>query len=410
VDDPRVPGALVELLHDPNYGTVSAAAARVLGSLGARVPLASLYASHYGSPWGVRFAFVVGIREHKGPLPPGALDVLTEALQDSQRSIQVEAAHVLRAHGDQISLDIKDRMEEVLRENRRLHASMAAREQESLAQFERTIEPDTPEAWLQALNHPEWETRVAAVRRLGTLGPQVPLARWIAILLDEDEYGSVQVAIAETLATLGGQLPFDATVVEALFSLVTNARDDPQFAAERALSALAPWLPRGALIAHLGDRHWAARETALEALSALGPDTPSDILVAAVGDLDEHIREKALEALGQAYPDALPPLAEEAREILGGGQAGPALGSLVRAMQAKDIGQRGLRSPEAIAELTELLHWPYWQVRLSAVEALPRSGPGLPCATHDRLEELCHDAQSAAVREAARAALDSSAA
>lgn len=200
-------------------------------------------------------------------------------------------------------------------------------------------------------------------------------------------------------------MPLDATVSDALFHLIAHSRDDPQFAASEALKALAPWLPREALVAHLGDGHWEARNSGLEALIALGPNAPSDILVSAVGDVSEHIRATALEGLREIHPELLPPLVEEALAILQGKPAGPTLGSLVRFFEAETIARREVRSPEAIAHLTQLLQWPYWLVRLISVEALTDIGEPWPPTTRARLEHLTHDPQSAAVRSATQAAL-----
>lgn len=408
-DDPRVPGALEELLYDPNDGLVSAAAAHVLGRLAARAPVASLFASLHDTAFtgfGSRLMFIWGIRELTGPLPAGALDALAQGLRDANSQVRTEAARVLAAHRDQVPQEIWNRAEQVLQDDRQLHADMKARERETLAQFERTIEPDSPEGWLQALDSSEWETRVAAIRRLATMGAQAPLDRLLALVADDDDDGNGQVAAAEALGSLGGQMPLDARVVEILFHRVSSSRDDPQFAAEHALAALAPWLPQETLVAHLGDTHWKSRDAALEALVALGAAAPVDILLAAVGDLSEDVRGKALEALQRAHPHALPPLVEEALAVLGGQPAGWPLNSLVRSLQAEDIGQRRLKSSEAIAELTEFLHWPYWHVRLSAIKALAYIGPPLPGATLDALEELRRDSQSAAVREAAAEALN----
>jgi HEAT repeat protein len=209
---------------------------------------------------------------------------------------------------------------------------------------------------------------------------------------------------AETLGTLGGQVQLDATVADALFHLISHSRDDPQFAAREALKALAPWLPREALMAHLGDGNWEARNSSLEALIALGPAAPSDMLVAAVGDVSEHIRATALEALRELHPELLPPLVEEALSILQGKPAGPTLESLVRFFQAETIARREVRSPEAISHLTKLLQWPYWLVRLISIEALTDIGEPWPPITRDRIEHLIHDPESDAVRSAAGAA------
>lgn len=316
--------------------------------------------------------------------------------------------------------EIQDALDAALRDDQRFQEELRAKERTIDAKFaaeiERTIVPATLDGWLAALQDPEWETRLAAVRLLGRLGAQTPVTRLCALLEDDTEHGGVRIEAAEILATLGGQVALDARVVDALFYQVAHTRDDPQFAAREALATLAPWVSRDALIAHVGDTHWAAREAALEALIALGSDAPTDVLVAAVGDVWEHARETALRALQEQWqirPGAVTPvvdaLVKEARGILEEGRpAGPMLGALVATLQADDIGRRRLSTPDALAELTVLSQHASWRVRWAAVEALSQVTAAWTPAVRARLQALHQDAQSAGVREAAQAALAAS--
>lgn len=200
-DDDRVVAALDELLHDTNDGSVAAAAAAVLGRLGSRAPSSLVVEALRGDMWGMRLATAGGLAENAEPLPPEVLATLAGGLRDANRQVRTAMADALAAHGDQVPPAVQYLVEETLQQDQRLQADMEARHRDIENQRERTFAPDTPEEWLHALEtSSEMETRVAAVKRLGTLGRETPVPRLLALLED----GNVQVAAAETLATLGG--------------------------------------------------------------------------------------------------------------------------------------------------------------------------------------------------------------
>jgi HEAT repeat protein len=65
----------------------------------------------------------------------------------------------------------------------------------------------------------------------------------------------------------------------------------------------------------------------------------------------------------------------------------------------------GVHSPTLFDVLTQLLHWPYWEVRMKAVQALGKLQGKIPDATIHRLFALHEDPDSRAVRQAASEAL-----
>jgi HEAT repeat protein len=73
---------------------------------------------------------------------------------------------------------------------------------------------------------------------------------------------------------------------------------------------------------------------------------------------------------------------------------------------AEIISDIGYASPRYVEYLSQLLDWPYWEVRMKAAEALSKLRHPLLEATLRRLLVLRHDPQSRAVRVAANEALD----
>ncbi len=60
-----------------------------------------------------------------------------------------------------------------------------------------------------------------------------------------------------------------------------------------------------------------------------------------------------------------------------------------------------LLEPDQLRALTQLLDWPYWEVRASAIRGLRSLRPTLPDAVLERLMALRHDGESLDVRRAA---------
>jgi hypothetical protein len=334
-------------------------------------------------------------------------------LEDPESLVWQEAARVLAAWArrDALPPAVADRVAARLAEHRALLSQMDEDARAAARQRARARDPDTPAGRLDrvaAAAHADPATRVAALQRLATLGPDAPLDPLLEALGDAD--GAVQVAAAEALGALSGRGALDAEaggrVAEALFAQVAATRDDPQSAARDALTGLAHDLPRAVLVAHLGDQDFLPRVAALEALIALGADVPHGPIVAAVGDRWDIVRALALAALARTWPEELARVGEEAERLLAEGELGPVLGSLVGYHLAADIVRWGDRSPAALSALADLLAWPYWQTRAVALDAWRFVGAPLPAEVVARVNALTRDPESAAVREAARSLLD----
>jgi HEAT repeat protein len=143
------------------------------------------------------------------------------------------------------------------------------------------------------------------------------------------------------------------------------------------------------------------RAYAVRALGQLGARAPIDLLTATLGDSQQLVREAAAEALQCCNPEALYGVEAEATAILQGRGPGMVLGSLVQNFVAEAIIDMEYTTPAILETLTQLLNWPYWQVRLKAIQAFGKIRRNIPDSALRRLLELRHDPQSQAVRRVA---------
>jgi HEAT repeat protein len=429
-EDPRAVNALVELLRNENDGSITAAALQAMGRLGTQENIELLVRELQQNPaFGVRAAAAWALSELDSAL---ATEALAIALTDPDSFVREAAASAILRHANNAPPAIYDQAHEVMRlkrereepneewqaitqraraiidEARARHDSFVAMDKERFEEYERSsardITPDTREGWLAALTHDEWETRVAALDRLASLGSDAPTEPFIAALSDPD--GSVSMRAAEALGQLGGLAPMDKRVAEALFHLIATSRDDPQSAAREAIIELARWLPKDTLIAHLGDFPWEARMAALQALTSLRQDAPVERLMAAAGDASEHIRGEALRALRNYFPSALADITHEAERVLTEGIIGPVFDALAHHALVNNFLCWRVASPAALAELRKLSAHPYWIVRCAALEALNELEGPLSAETLQRLSELLDDPESSAIRDIATEMLD----
>ncbi len=134
---------------------------------------------------------------------------------------------------------------------------------------------------------------------------------------------------------------------------------------------------------------------------------PIELLVATLGDEDRYVGCAAAYALIKIDPEALSTVIPEVIAILQGQPSGTVLGSLNQGFIAEVLGGLGHTSPIILEKLTQLLNWPYWQVRMKAAHALGKLRRSIPNATIKRLLELQRDPdpKMQAVREAADDAL-----
>jgi HEAT repeat protein len=120
-----------------------------------------------------------------------------------------------------------------------------------------------------------------------------------------------------------------------------------------------------------------------------------------LGDSDDEFALFAFHFLEQIHPEIIPEIVREAQSLFQDGKPGRFFRSLSLSALADTLGDIGQAEPSLIAQLGELLDWPYWEVRMKAVCALGRLRHNIPDATIRRLLDLRHDPQSRAVREAA---------
>ena len=143
------------------------------------------------------------------------------------------------------------------------------------------------------------------------------------------------------------------------------------------------------------------RALAIRVLGQFGTCAPVDLLLAMLGDTEQEVRDAAAEALKKTYPETLLTIAPEAISILQGQNPSAPFDSIAQAFFADTVMNMEYASPAIFERLTQLLDWPYWQVRLKAIHAFGKLRRNVPDQAIRRLYELRRDPQSRAVREAA---------
>jgi HEAT repeat protein len=132
-----------------------------------------------------------------------------------------------------------------------------------------------------------------------------------------------------------------------------------------------------------------------------GDDRVEKLLIATLGDSEQMVRDAAAAALKQAYPETLRALAPQAISIIQGQKPSVPFDSIAQSFFADTVRYMEYASPAIFERLTQLLNWPYWQVRLKTIRAFGKLRRNIPDEAIRRLYELRHDSQSRAVREAA---------
>jgi HEAT repeat protein len=277
---------------------------------------------------------------------------------------------------------------------------------DALVELRAAIPEDAIERHLQGL--PEW-IRSELVYDLGKLGAHAPADLMVRILqnrepsIQGERTGTVpydRMAAASVLGELGEAAPL-GPLLEAL--------QDDEFwvrgAAMQALGKLGRNAPVEIITAGLGCNDFYVRTRAAMACGHLGAAAPITRLQQALGDMDSDMRQAAQAALAEAAPGALEEVLPEALAILRGEPAGSIFGSIVQVHIAQRLGRVDAPSSAVIAMLTELLDWPYSQVREEACKALGKSRQDIPTTTIQRVQTLLGDPESEAVRIAAADAL-----
>lgn len=245
------------------------------------------------------------------------------------------------------------------------------------------------EQLIEALDHEDLEVRERAILTLGNL---VPEERLIAAL--DDEHCRVRRA---ALQILGERTPTD--------KLIVALEDEFDIVSELALELLRKreaLIPADQLMAGLDSRSGTMRASAIR---VLGARVPLEKLREALGDSEKDVRMAALEVLHQAYPEILVSLIPELTSVLTKSGSSKTIASAAESFIAEIISDLEDASPFLLKKLRQLLDWPYWEVRMKAVQALGKLRRNIPEITIRRLLELRNDPESPTVRRAADDAL-----
>ena len=178
-------------------------------------------------------------------------------------------------------------------------------------------------------------------------------------------------------------------------------------AAITALGNLGNRTPLDPLLASLHDTDSSVRYTAVTALGNLKERVPLEPLLEALQDEDLWVRSRAIKVIQKREPKALQSLSQEALALLEGNTLGPIFRSIAFGFFANTLGGIGSASPDTLEQLTELLQWPYWQVRMKAARALGQIRRNIPDEAIRRLLVLQRDTDphNRAVQKAADDAL-----
>lgn len=152
-----------------------------------------------------------------------------------------------------------------------------------------------------------------------------------------------------------------------------------------------------------GDTAVGVRKEALKALKKKDRQLAIECSLLELGN--NLFNQVAFQILQEIHPAIIPEIMQEATKLLQGGRPSRFFRSLSMSFLADAIGNMGCATPELIARLGEMLDWPYWEVRMKAVQALGKLRRNIPDATLRRLLELRSDPHSRAVCEAAEEAL-----
>jgi hypothetical protein len=249
------------------------------------------------------------------------------------------------------------------------------------------------ESLLATLSSPHWPLRSAAARLLGKQKRQDAVPSLVTLLNDQE----INV-VGAAIWALGELEP-------PLEPLLTIFHEDMMFLGKAATDIFVRLEINEPFIIDLDNEYDFRRSRAIKALGQIKNNISSERIVAALGDSEESVRKAALEVLHQINPEALRSLISEAIAIVQGHVPGNGLGSMLQSVIAEATGNLGYSSPALLEKLTQLLQWPYWEVRMKAAQALGKLRRNIPDAAIRHLLELRNDPQSRAVRLAANDAL-----
>lgn len=235
----------------------------------------------------------------------------------------------------------------------------------------------------------------------------------------------------ESAVRLGALQALEAQTPEP--ELLILLQDEDLHVRKVALQILGERVPREQLLIALGDPYEDVRETALQVATKVGdrlPETvlratlehnnrfmrvsairllaeraPLEKLIAALGDSEKDVRFAALDILCQVYPEAIPPLIVDLTTVVTGEGPSKIVASAAMSFLAEVIGSLEHTPKFLLDELTKLLDWPYWEVRVKAAQALGKLRRNIPQEAILRLLTLRNESEAQTVCRAADDAL-----
>ncbi len=366
---------LLEMLHSENE-QARIAALQVLGRLTKSLPLEPLLTALSDKQAEVRMGALQALGNLSEQVP---VEMLLAALSDTNWSVYSYALELAVKMGKRIPLEP-------------LLVALDREEDTGERAAEVLEKRLSEESLLVALGSTHWSMRSAAARLLGKRRVHHSVTSLLPLLKDRGgENFRVAEAVIQALGELGG--PVDPLVT------ILNDNSFTQTSAARVLGRLGVFEP---LVTALDNENHYVRRAAVLGLGESKDPESFKLVVAALGDSAKEVRD---EALRQAHPDALLALVPEAIAILQGSAPGTILGSMLQGVIAEAIGNLGFSSPALLEKVTQLLDWPYWEVRVEAAQALGKLRRNIPDTAIRCLLELRHDPQSRAVCAAANDAL-----
>ena len=400
---------LVAALHGANE-EVRETAARVLGALGQRAPIDPLVAALHDSKKRVRAAAAeaIGKLGDRAPIEP-----LVAALHDDEAEVRRALVQTLGVLGERVPIEplVAATYDKDIGVRRKAVDALGGRASRELL--------------LTALRDKSVFVQAAAIRALGKLGDRAPIQLFLKVLDFDSDIGRAAVEALqrqkehvpieplinalnserplvreralEVLGVLGERVP-----VEPLLVSLHDRYTDVRKAAVEALGMLGDHVPVEQWMIALGDSEPAVRKAAI---TNLGKRVPIELILAALGDSATEVRHAAIEVLQDIHVEDLVTIKPGVEAIIHGQGTTIKLDSYVQCYIAKIIGEMVYAPPPLLDELTRLLDWPYWEVRMKAAEALGKLHRNIPDPAILRLFELRDDSQSKAVSIAADDAL-----
>jgi HEAT repeat protein len=363
----------------------------------------------------VRFAAIKAVDTLSKYLSDTVLfEILEDSLEDESLEIYLEAVRILYSRGINISLK-RLKFDLLNEELLAIYTSLIIGKHALLKPI---LEEKTLFEWLElALNKAkeDKETMFACIGILDILGriKDRRAANILINVLESSDYSYDDYEICtESLGKLIEFIPVnwfvekfnsgDDWIIEKTLWVVMYGMEGSQ-----VLEEIEEQLPIDPIIAALyNQKDEKVRAGAAIILGILGECVSVEPLLVALSDVNDNVRIAAIYSLKKSYPEALYSLRSEAKAVLERMQLpGYVLSSPLQSFVAEIIGEIGQATPDFIQKVSELLHWPHWQVQLQAIESLRKIRRNIPDDAINQLLYLRQYSQVQAVHQAADDAL-----